>query len=55
MTTPAAQDDSYPESWRPKWVRPFDDKPEPTAAEKFLVGLSDDEFTKLTARVRGGR
>jgi hypothetical protein len=54
MTTPAAQDDSYPASWRPKGAPPFDDKPEPTEAEKFLAGLSDEEFTALTARVRGG-
>jgi hypothetical protein len=39
-------DDAYPEAWRPRGL-PDTTTPEQTAAEKFLAGLTDDEFTEL--------
>jgi hypothetical protein len=46
-------DDSYPESWKPSYVRDRDAVP--SATETWLASLSDDEFTALTKKVRGDR
>ena len=51
MSTPAAQDDSYPASWRPKGAPPFEPAPEPEAKplemELHAAAMSDDEWAEL--------
>ena len=59
MTTQPV-DDRYPEQWRPRGAPPFEDpepetKLEPLAMELHIASLSDEEFSALTKRTRGGR
>ena len=58
MSTPAAQDDSYPASWRPREAPPFDEpepepKLEPLAMELHAAAMSDDEWAAFVKRARG--
>jgi hypothetical protein len=53
--------DPYPRAWRPSWAPEFEEPKEvepeiqPLAAEIWLASLSDEEFTAVTKRARGGR
>ena len=48
-------DDSYPDSWKPDYIRERDREIEPTAAETWLGSLSPAELQAALARGRGAR
>jgi hypothetical protein len=46
-------DDSYPDSWKPRKARQRDNALNPTEAELWLASLSAAELAAVLARVRG--